>query len=94
MELAPLYDQVPTRMWPTLQAQASMTISAGLDLDTVTPDRIAAEAKAWDFTPNRALEAAVTTAEAVRSACADGTIDPEGAVATFVRARTERFLAR
>lgn len=94
IELAPLYDQVPTRLWPKLQSDAAMTIGGGVNLDTITAERIGAEAKLWRHSPKRATAAAMRLAETVLAATSDRTIDPEGAVAVFVRHRAEQFLAR
>jgi serine/threonine-protein kinase HipA len=91
--LAPLYDQVPTGMWSKLQADAAMTIGGALNLDIVTPATIAAEAKRWRHSPSSAARVARSTAEAVLLATGDGTIDPGGDVARFVRARAQRFVA-
>jgi len=93
IQLAPLYDQVPTCLWPKLQSDAAMTIAGGANLDAVTPARVGAEAKLWHHSPSRAVEAATALAAEVRDATADGTIDPDGTVATFVRERAERFFA-
>jgi serine/threonine-protein kinase HipA len=93
IELSPLYDQVPTRLWPKLQADAAMTIGGGANLDTVTPARIGAEAKLWRHSQTAATAAAVTAAEAVLGATNDATIDPDGPVAMFVRQRAEAFLS-
>jgi serine/threonine-protein kinase HipA len=92
IELTPLYDQVPTRMWSNLQPDAAMTIGGGVNLDAVTPGRIGAEAKLWRHSQATATAAAVTAAEAVLDATNDGTIDPDGKVAVFVRPRAEAFL--
>lgn len=91
--LTPLYDQVPTRLWPKLQPDAAMTIGGGVNLDTVTAERIGAEAKLWRHSPKRATKAARATAETVLASTSDGTIDPDGPVAVFTRERAERFLA-
>ncbi len=93
IQLAPLYDQVPTHLWPKLEPDAAMTIGGGVNLDAVTPARIGAEAKRWHHSPSRAAEAATALAAKVLEATTDGTIDPDGAVAEFVRERAERFLA-
>jgi len=92
IELAPLYDQVPTQLWPKLTSDAAMTIAGALSLDTVTPAAVGREAKLWRHSPTRATAAASETAEAVLAATADGTVDPDGTVARFVRSRCERFL--
>lgn len=93
IQLAPLYDQVPTRLWPKLQRDAAMTIGGGVNLDVITAARIGAEAKLWHHSQSRATEAATALAAKVLEATTDGTIDPDGAVAKFVRGRSERFLA-
>jgi serine/threonine-protein kinase HipA len=92
IELAPLYDQVPTRLWPQLQSDAAMTIDAMVNLDKITAERIGGEAKSWSHSPARAVAAATSLAERLLEATTDGSIDPDGRVAVFVRERTERFL--
>lgn len=93
IELTPLYDQVPTRLWPKLQSDAAMTIGGGVNLDSVTPARVGAEAKLWRHSQARAIAASVALAEAVLGAISDGTIDPDGKVAAFVRPRAGAFLS-
>ena len=92
IELTPLYDQVPTRLWPKLQPDAAMTIGGGVNLDTVTPARVGAEAKLGAIAPPGAIATANAVAEALLGATVDGTIDPDGLVARFVHERARRFL--
>ena len=46
----------------------------------------------FGYSPSAAIRVAIDTAEAVLAATRDGTIDPNGPVAHFVRERTELFL--
>lgn len=45
--LAPLYDTVPTGLWPNLRTRAAMSIGAAVDLPAVTIDDLVNEAKSW-----------------------------------------------
>jgi serine/threonine-protein kinase HipA len=92
IELSPLYDQVPTKLWSELQADSAMTIAGGVNLDRVTVETVASEAKRWRHSPARAATSARMIAEAILSATDGGAIDPDGPVAGFVRARAEHFL--
>jgi hypothetical protein len=47
--LAPLYDTVPTAMWPRLGDRAAMTINSKSALAAVTLDDIVAEAARWSL---------------------------------------------
>lgn len=90
--LAPLYDQVPTILWPQLSGDAAMTVAGRVDLDLVGLPAIREEAKLWRHDPRRAADAARRAIEAVRDATLDGTIDPQGRVAHLVLPRAEAFL--
>ena len=61
VSLAPLYDTVPTVMWPRLPDRAAMRINAKAALSAVTLDDIAAEAARWPLTEGRAREIAADT---------------------------------
>lgn len=47
IELAPLYDTVPTVMWPTLRSEAAMTIGGVRDLGDVDLDDVVREVSTW-----------------------------------------------
>jgi serine/threonine-protein kinase HipA len=51
ISLAPLYDTVPTVMWPKLRTQAAMTVNGRTDLRQISLDDIAAEARRWSLDP-------------------------------------------
>ncbi len=89
--LAPLYDTVPTVMWPKLPGRAAMTINSKTTLAAVTLDDIVAEASRWNLAAARARSAATGTAEALL-----GALDPVGApddLAATIRGRASALLA-
>jgi serine/threonine-protein kinase HipA len=90
--LAPLYDQVPTVLWPALVSDAAMSIGGVVSLAAVGSDAIEREARRWRHSPARASAAASRTAEAVLGAIDAGAIDPGGALAAVVRARAPKLL--
>ena len=47
VELAPLYDTVPTSLWPNLDQRAAMSIGAAVDLPDITVSDLVREAKRW-----------------------------------------------
>lgn len=90
--LAPLYDTVPTALFPKLRDQAAMTIGAAADLAAVNSDAIAREAKLWHFDPDHARSAAHDLASDLLAAIDVGTIDPQSGLAQLVLERAPRFL--
>jgi serine/threonine-protein kinase HipA len=92
IELAPLYDTVPTALWPRLRKNGAMAVNGRWALDTITADDIVSEASGWRLDAARARNTAVETAERLRSAAAD--LDPDSPVAALVATRADRFLTR
>lgn len=92
--LAPLYDTVPTVMFPKLKDEAAMTIGGAVYLSTVDSSAIAREARLWHFDPDRSVRAASEVASAMLEALETTSIDPDGDLATLVRSRCPRFYDR
>jgi len=90
--LAPLYDTVPTVMFPRLKDEAAMTIGGAVNLQTVDSSAIARETRLWNFDPERSVSAASDVAKALIEAIETETIDPDGDVAELVRSRCPRFI--
>ncbi len=90
--LAPLYDTVPTVLFPKLKNEAAMTIGGAVNLETVDSAAIGREAKLWHFDPDRSVQAASDVATALLNALETGPIDPDGEVARLVRSRCRRFI--
>jgi serine/threonine-protein kinase HipA len=91
--LAPLYDTVPTVLWPQLRARAAMSINGRWQLGDITAADVANEAARWRHDPTRALRIAAETAARVRDALDAGVIDPDSPVASVTGERTRTFLA-
>lgn len=70
VKLSPLYDTVPTALWPQLPARAAMRINAGTNLADIMLDDMIAEARRWSLEPEVARRSATATAECLRDAAA------------------------
>lgn len=95
VQLAPLYDTVPTALWPNLRTQAAMSIGSAVDLAAVTVADIVHEAKSWQLPVRAAGPRVRDTLERVRDAV-DHVEVAEHAKATqalaLVRRRTNELL--
>jgi serine/threonine-protein kinase HipA len=91
--LAPLYDTVPTALWPSLRTEAAMAIGGQVTLPDVSLEDIVREARLWPHPPDRTRAVATATATALAEAAADGTIPADSAVATYVRKRAAELLS-
>lgn len=91
--LAPMFDTVPTVLWPTLRTEAAMTIGGVLTFDGVDREAIEREAKSWRHDPDAAGAAATACAERALDGIEREIIDPEGPLATHVRRTAPRFCA-
>ncbi|QGN58077.1 HipA domain-containing protein [Nostocoides sp. HKS02] len=91
--LAPLYDTVPTAMWPKLRREAAMAVNGRWHLPAITQADLVAEAAAWGLSPVRAQEMVVELAEAVRTAAGAGLRAAEGStLSETVAARADKLL--
>jgi len=92
VELAPLYDTVPTALWPRLRRDGAMAVNGRWALAEITADDIADEASGWRFDAARARRVAVDTADRLRTAAA--ALGSDSPVAGLVAKRTNRFLSQ
>ncbi|MBJ7331268.1 MAG: HipA domain-containing protein [Solirubrobacteraceae bacterium] len=74
--LAPLYDTVPTMLWPKLRREAAMSIGGSLDLTAITLDDILREARSWAHPADRAEAVARETIERVTGSLGTAIVDP------------------
>lgn len=88
--LAPVYDTVPTVLWPQLRKRGAMSIDGRCELESIQLDDLVNEAVSWRVAPGAARKVVIDTAERVRAAAADLGRDSE--VARYVIARSERLL--
>jgi serine/threonine-protein kinase HipA len=91
--LAPLYDTVPTVLWPKLRHEGAMSVGGKWRLSRVTVTDVANEASSWPHPVNRASAVAIATAENVLAALKCDVVDPRSAVAKYVKKRASEFLA-
>jgi serine/threonine-protein kinase HipA len=74
LELAPLYDTVPTALWPQLRPEAAMLINGRSRLDQVDGADLVAEAANWHVPTVTARHVVTTTIEQLRDAARDDAI--------------------
>jgi serine/threonine-protein kinase HipA len=90
--LAPLYDTVPTVLWPKLRSDAAMAIGGQVSLPDVSLEDIVREARSWSHPAERTHEVVADTTTAIIEAIAGGTIPPSSDIAVLVRERAHRLL--
>ena len=91
LTLAPLYDTVPTVLWPGLTVDAAMSIGGTVTLDAVDTAAIVRSAARWHHSAARAAAASRATALLLLDAIEQNVIDPGRPLAAVVRARAQRF---
>jgi serine/threonine-protein kinase HipA len=88
--LAPLYDTVPTMLWPKLRADSAMSVAGVSGLEEITLDHLAAEAASWGYPRDRAHQLAASLIERVAAASeAPGFHEP---VRQLVVSRSQQLL--
>jgi serine/threonine-protein kinase HipA len=92
VSLAPLYDTVPTALWPKLRGEAAMAIGAQVMLSDVTLNDIIREGRAWSLSEERARATALQTIETVVDTIDRDLIPPSSDLAAFVRKRAEQLV--
>lgn len=90
--LAPLYDTVPTVLWPKLRTRAAMTVGGRAQLADVTIEDIVAEAASWPHPEARAREVTLDLARHAATAVADGVLDDLPELAEHVDGRARALL--
>ncbi len=91
VELAPLYDTVPTVLWPKLRKRGAMSIAGRWDLEAITVENLLDEAGAWRHPRDRARKVATVTAEGLREAALE--LGTGSELTHYVIERAERLLA-
>ncbi len=67
--LSPLYDTVPTGLWPNLRKRAAMSIGGAVDLPDVTLDDILNEARRWGLPERQGRQRVEGTLDRIADAC-------------------------
>jgi len=91
IELAPLYDTVPTVLWPKLRRQGAMSVNGRWELDSITGADLVAEAAGWRQAQRRARRVVRDIAAALLDAARE--LGEDSAVGSHVAERAERLLA-
>jgi serine/threonine-protein kinase HipA len=92
IELAPLYDTVPTVLWPRLRTDAAMSIGAQPSLPDVGLADLLREARIWRHPEERSREVVRSTISAVLEAIAAEVITARSPVAKHVKQRAKGLL--
>ncbi|MGN6201653.1 MAG: HipA domain-containing protein [Solirubrobacterales bacterium] len=92
--LSPLYDTVPTLLWPQLRKGAAMAVGGQPMLEDIGLDDIGREAARWKRDPQRARALAEETIEGALAAVEEGVIPAEGRTAELVRRRGASLLGK
>ena len=90
--LAPLYDTVPTILWPRLNRDFSMSLNGRFSVDEVVREDIVAEAASWAISRRVAESVTNESLEAIRTALAAGAIDNDE-LARELTKRVENLIA-
>lgn len=90
VRLAPLYDTVPTVLWPRLRTRAAMSIAGHWELATITTDHLVREAESWPLQHAHAQQVIRHTTETVLAATAE--LQAQHPLTERVIGRAERLL--
>jgi serine/threonine-protein kinase HipA len=92
LTLAPLYDTVPTALWPNLRTEAAMAIGGQVSLPDVTIEDIVREARAWSHPEDRTRTVVSETINIIIEAINREAIPPRSDVAALVGKRATELL--
>jgi serine/threonine-protein kinase HipA len=89
IELAPLYDTVPTVLWPKLRTDAAMSIGAQVSLPAVGLKDLVREARIWRHPEERSVDVIRATIERVLEAVEGGVVPGDSQVAKHIGKRAK-----
>ena len=93
IELAPLYDTVPTARWPQLRQRAAMSIGGAVDLPDVTVADLIREATSWHLSASAARTRALDLLDRLRDAATTGVANADAEVLAGVADRARLLIA-
>lgn len=93
IRLAPLYDTVPTVVWPTLRTEAGMFVNAVTHLSRVKADDLVGEAARWGLGRRTAAARVNDTLERLRAALREDRVHVDTPALALAEARIEALLA-
>lgn len=77
IRLAPVYDTVPTILWPNLRQSTAMSVDGKRSLGEITQEDLVAEAARWGVQPPRARSTVKDIADALVAKAADAVTNSE-----------------
>jgi serine/threonine-protein kinase HipA len=89
--LAPLYDTVPTALWPQLRPTAAMFVNGLTQLADVTAEDLLREARRWGMGPRLAQSTLAAVSERLRAAAAQLPARAGSDLAALVNANLNRL---
>jgi len=92
IESAPLYDTVPTSLWPNLDQRAAMSIGAAVDLPDITVSDLVREAKTWGLAQSISKDRVQEVLERLRSSTTSVSNAGEADAVGAARQRIQRLL--
>lgn len=92
IRLTPLYDTVPTVLWPALRKEAAMTLGGAVTFGGMNAGAVEREARRWKHSSHSAVASAAACAERLLDGVASGVVDPDGRLAAQVVGAAPRFL--
>lgn len=92
VSLAPLYDTVPTVVWPTLRTEAGMFVNGARDLRRVGLDDLVTEAVKWGLGRRVVRERATSVLAALVDGVVAGAVDVDTPALGTTQSRAEDLL--
>lgn len=92
ISLAPLYDTVPTALWPSLRKEAGMFVNSVETLRRVAVDDLVAEATRWGLSRAAASNRVLDTLHSVHTVLDEGLVDVDTPALEMTHARCEALL--
>ena len=89
VELAPLYDVVPTVLWENLRTDMAMSVNGVWSVDAISVSDLIAEGVSWHMTEKDTTRVVAETIEAARAAADQ--LEGDSGVAALVRSRSEKL---
>ncbi len=93
IEMAPLYDQVPTMLWPQLRTDSAMRIGGRSRLPATRLNDVVNEAASWQVPVASASKRVTELAERVRTTLRSEQVNVDTPALAAIAERTERFLS-
>ena len=91
VEFAPLYDTVPTILWPRLRRRGAMSVGGRWELESITLENFLDEGGSWRLARERARKIVLETAERLRDVTIG--LEADSAPARYVTERAGRLLS-